>query len=56
VVDGKPLAGHVVPVFDDGKIHQVEVTLGAAEIRADKSSSSHAPVPVPVPVPAPDGP
>jgi cellobiose phosphorylase len=27
-VDGKEIAGNVVPVFEDGKTHQVEVTMG----------------------------
>ncbi|HEY5377031.1 MAG TPA: hypothetical protein VIK01_25290 [Polyangiaceae bacterium] len=31
VVDGTPIAGNVVPVFDDGRKHTVEVTLGRAE-------------------------
>jgi cellobiose phosphorylase len=27
-VDGKPVAGNVIPAFTDGKTHQVEVVLG----------------------------
>jgi len=28
-VDGKPLKGNVLPIFGDGKVHIVSVTLGA---------------------------
>jgi cellobiose phosphorylase len=31
VVDGKAISGHVLPLFDDGKQHEVELTLGAVE-------------------------
>jgi cellobiose phosphorylase len=32
VVDGKTINGHVVPFINDGKVHEVEVTLGAADL------------------------
>ena len=28
VVDGKAIEGNIIPDFKDGKLHQVEVTLG----------------------------
>lgn len=31
VVDGKPVPGQVVPLFNDGKTHEVEVVMGAQE-------------------------
>jgi hypothetical protein len=31
VVDGKPISGHIVPFFNDGKSHEVEVLMGAAD-------------------------
>ena len=36
IVDGVPHKGHVVPAFDDGKLHTVEVIMGlpAAESAA----------------------
>jgi cellobiose phosphorylase len=37
VVDGKPISGHVVPFFNDGKSHEVEVLMGAA----DATSHAH---------------
>jgi cellobiose phosphorylase len=48
-VDGKIISGHVIPAFNDGKIHEVEVTLGASEL------STHAhPAPLSAPAsPAP---
>lgn len=27
-VDGREIAGNVVPVFDDGQVHRVEVIMG----------------------------
>jgi cellobiose phosphorylase len=39
VVDGKPISGHVVPVFDDGKTHEIDVVMGALEATAH----AHAP-------------
>lgn len=34
VVDGKPVSGHVIPLVNDGKVHEVEVLLGAPEATA----------------------
>ncbi|MDF3070151.1 MAG: carbohydrate binding protein [Polyangiaceae bacterium] len=34
LVDGKPVAGHVIPFVNDGKVHEVEVLLGAPEATA----------------------
>jgi cellobiose phosphorylase len=31
VVDGSPIIGNVVPIFDDGRKHTVEVVLGRAQ-------------------------
>jgi cellobiose phosphorylase len=44
IVDGRPIAGHVVPVFDDGKTHEVEVVMGALEA----SSHAHPPASSPL--------
>ncbi len=47
VVDGKTISGHIVPLFTDGKTHEVEVTLGAVE------ATQQAPAPkVSAPAPA----
>jgi cellobiose phosphorylase len=46
LVDGKALTGHIVPVFNDGKVHEVEVTLGAAETHAHAPSASSHPAPL----------
>jgi cellobiose phosphorylase len=46
LVDGKPLTGHIVPVFKDGKVHEVEVTLGAVETHAHPPSASTHPAPL----------
>jgi cellobiose phosphorylase len=43
VVDGKTISGHVVPLFNDGKTHEVEVTLGVVEA-ASHAHSSPAPL------------
>jgi len=43
IVDGKTISGHVVPLFNDGKTHEVEVTMGTAEA-ASHAHSSPAPV------------
>jgi cellobiose phosphorylase len=32
VVDGVPIPGNLIPAFDDGKPHTVEVTLGALAV------------------------
>jgi cellobiose phosphorylase len=40
VVDGKPISGHVLPVFDDGKQHEVELTLGAADVTSQPHVAS----------------
>jgi cellobiose phosphorylase len=52
LVDGRPLSGHVVPVYGDGKVHEVEVTLGAVDAHAHPpSASSHPPPLAPRPTP-----
>jgi cellobiose phosphorylase len=50
VVDGKTIAGHVVPLFNDGKTHEVEVTLGAVEAASHAHSSSAPIAPRPSPL------
>jgi cellobiose phosphorylase len=39
VVDGRVVSGHVIPTFNDGKTHEVEVTLGAPEVTTHAHSS-----------------
>jgi cellobiose phosphorylase len=46
LVDGKPLSGHVVPVFNDGKVHEVEVTLGSLDAHAHSPSAPSHPLPL----------
>ena len=50
VVDGKAVAGHVVPFFNDGRTHEVEVLLGVAEASSHPHAAATAPL---VPRPSP---
>jgi cellobiose phosphorylase len=50
IVDGKQIAGHVVPLFNDGKQHEVEVTMGAVETASHAHSSSGPVAPRPTPL------
>jgi cellobiose phosphorylase len=50
VVDGKSISGHVVPFFNDGKTHEVEVTLGSLEATSHAHSSSAPLAPRPSPL------
>jgi cellobiose phosphorylase len=40
LVDGKPVPGHVIPHVNDGKVHEVEVLLGAPEASAHPHPSA----------------
>jgi cellobiose phosphorylase len=51
VVDGKLISGHTVPVFNDGKVHEVELTLGAVETSSHSHSSPTHPAPTARPTP-----
>jgi len=42
LVDGKSIAGQVVPLFNDGKTHEVEVVMGAQEATSHPHTSSSA--------------
>ncbi len=44
LVDGKVIGGHVVPVFEDGKVHEVEVVMGALEAQSHPHAASAAPI------------
>jgi cellobiose phosphorylase len=46
VVDGKTIPGHVVPLFNDGKRHEVEVTLGEKDVTEAPSHPHASPPPV----------
>ena len=48
IVDGKVVAGHVVPLFNDGKTHEVEVTMGALEATSHPHAASAVPRPAPL--------
>ena len=50
IVDGKTISGHVVPLFNDGKTHEVEVTLGALEATSHPHAASAPQVPRPSPL------
>ena len=50
LVDGKPVAGHVVPLFNDGKTHEVEVTLGGLEAASHAHAASAPSAPRPTPL------
>ncbi len=40
LVDGKPVSGHVIPLSNDGKVHEVEVVLGAPEVTTHAHSAA----------------
>jgi cellobiose phosphorylase len=40
LVDGKPISGHLVPIFNDGKEHEVELTLGVLEATTQPHAAS----------------
>jgi cellobiose phosphorylase len=40
LVDGKPVPGHVIPLSNDGKVHEVEVLLGTPEASAHPHAAS----------------
>jgi cellobiose phosphorylase len=44
LVDGKAVPGHVVPVFNDGKTHEVEVMMGALEATSHPHAAAAAPL------------
>jgi cellobiose phosphorylase len=44
LVDGKAVPGHVVPVFNDGKTHEVEVVMGALEATSHPHAAAAAPL------------
>jgi len=46
LVDGRALSGLVVPLFNDGKTHEVEVLLGGAEATSHPHAATSAPGPV----------
>ena len=50
IVDGKLVSGHVVPLFNDGKTHEVEVTMGAVEAASHAHSASAPLAPRPSPL------
>lgn len=50
LVDGKAISGHVVPLFNDGKTHEVEVTLGALEATSHAHTSLAPLAPRPTPL------
>jgi cellobiose phosphorylase len=39
-VDGKAVSGHLVPYFNDGKTHEVELTMGQAEATSHPHAAS----------------
>lgn len=43
-VDGKAISGHLVPYFNDGKTHEVELTLGHAEATSHPHAASAPPL------------
>ncbi len=44
LVDGKQISGHVVPLFSDGKTHEVEVTMGTLEVTSHPHTASAPPL------------
>jgi cellobiose phosphorylase len=45
VVDSKPISGQLLPLFDDGKTHEIEVTLGSLEAASHAQAAAVSPFP-----------